>query len=311
MRALLSLVCFAILFSVPRSAPAVDGVLEINQTCAVQTGCFAGDGAGFPVTITGTGGSYRLTGPLSVSSATVDAISVGAAHVSIDLNGFTIAGPTTCSSAGATGADLVCSGTTAGVRGIDAQYVDSLSVHDGDVFGFGGGGIIAAAHARIMDVRVEQNAGNGIDAGDSAELTRVSSRLNAGIGIAADSEAAISNAVAVRNLFDGISVNNGAVIQASRSYQNGNDGFFLLYGGVLSESTTYSNAGDGVDARGGTLIRGNSFYYNGNNGAGYQINGYSSTAYVQNAMQRSGTDLGYVDAGQNAGGNTCGSAPCP
>ena len=26
---------------------ASDGVLEINQTCAVNTGCFAGDTAGF------------------------------------------------------------------------------------------------------------------------------------------------------------------------------------------------------------------------------------------------------------------------
>jgi len=32
-------------------ARASDGVLEINQTCAIQTGCFAGDTAGFPVTI--------------------------------------------------------------------------------------------------------------------------------------------------------------------------------------------------------------------------------------------------------------------
>ena len=41
---------------------AVDGVLEINQTCAVNTGCFSGDAAGFPVTIDGSAGlSYVLT----------------------------------------------------------------------------------------------------------------------------------------------------------------------------------------------------------------------------------------------------------
>ena len=32
-------------------ARAGDGALEINQTCAVNTGCFARDTAGFPVTI--------------------------------------------------------------------------------------------------------------------------------------------------------------------------------------------------------------------------------------------------------------------
>ena len=68
---------------------AVDGVLEINQTCAVQTGCFAGDTAGWPVTIT-EGGSYRLTSNLIVPDKTTGAILVSTSSVSIDLNGFEI-----------------------------------------------------------------------------------------------------------------------------------------------------------------------------------------------------------------------------
>jgi hypothetical protein len=44
---------------------AVDGVLEINQAC-VSVGCFPGDLAGFPVTISSTG-SYRLTSSLDVT----------------------------------------------------------------------------------------------------------------------------------------------------------------------------------------------------------------------------------------------------
>jgi len=32
-------------------ALASGGVLEINQSCAVNTGCFTGDSAGFPVEI--------------------------------------------------------------------------------------------------------------------------------------------------------------------------------------------------------------------------------------------------------------------
>ena len=50
------------------AASASEGALEINQTCALQTGCFAGDGAGFPVTIDGSAGSsYLLTGDLEKS----------------------------------------------------------------------------------------------------------------------------------------------------------------------------------------------------------------------------------------------------
>jgi hypothetical protein len=47
------LILLLLLFATP--ALAVDGVLEINQTCAVQTGCFSGDTAGFPVTISASG----------------------------------------------------------------------------------------------------------------------------------------------------------------------------------------------------------------------------------------------------------------
>ena len=41
-------------------ANATDGVLEINQACAVHTGCFALDTPGFPVTINqpGVGRSF-------------------------------------------------------------------------------------------------------------------------------------------------------------------------------------------------------------------------------------------------------------
>ena len=49
MRSFAPLVLLFLVLATP--ALASDGVLEINQTCAVQTGCFTGDTAGFPVTI--------------------------------------------------------------------------------------------------------------------------------------------------------------------------------------------------------------------------------------------------------------------
>ena len=81
---------------------ASDGVLEINQACA-QSGCFGGDTGGWPVTIIREG-SYRLTDNLTVPDENTSAIEVGANDVSIDLNGFSINGPVTCS-----GSTSVCS----------------------------------------------------------------------------------------------------------------------------------------------------------------------------------------------------------
>ena len=46
-----------VIASIISTAPvfASDGQLEINQACAINTGCFSGDAPGFLVTITAPG----------------------------------------------------------------------------------------------------------------------------------------------------------------------------------------------------------------------------------------------------------------
>jgi hypothetical protein len=63
-------------------ALAVDGVLEINQTCALETGCFAGDSAGFPVEVI-VSGSYRLTGNLIAPSTSTTMIVINSENVTV------------------------------------------------------------------------------------------------------------------------------------------------------------------------------------------------------------------------------------
>lgn len=54
-------ILFASMMSFASMAVAADGELEINQACAGSSvGCFPGDSAGFPVSITQPG-SYRFT----------------------------------------------------------------------------------------------------------------------------------------------------------------------------------------------------------------------------------------------------------
>ena len=73
---------------------ASDGRLEISQTCAA-TGCFPGDSAGFPVTIS-VSGSYVLTSDLVVANVASNGIQMQTQGVTLDLNGFTVRGPVTC-----------------------------------------------------------------------------------------------------------------------------------------------------------------------------------------------------------------------
>ena len=72
-------------------AAAVDGVTQINQARALAGGVTPGDGAGFPVTISASGG-YRLTSDLTVPDENASAVSITADSVTLDLNGFSIAG---------------------------------------------------------------------------------------------------------------------------------------------------------------------------------------------------------------------------
>ncbi|MHC4062994.1 MAG: right-handed parallel beta-helix repeat-containing protein [Planctomycetota bacterium] len=162
MRALRILAAAATL-AAATAAQAVDGVLEINQTCAVNTGCFTGDTAGFPVTIT-TSGSYRLTGNLSVSDPGTNGIDVTSENVTIDFNSFGLDGPG--------------SGSGRGVNAADP----STKLRDGFVRAFGGEGI-SLSSGLIERMFVSVNGGTGIDVSGGAVVRDSHLLYNGGNGI--------------------------------------------------------------------------------------------------------------------------------
>ncbi len=107
-------------------------VVTIDQTKAVNRGITSGDGAGFPVTLSQPG-SYKLMSNLVVPAG-VDGIVATVPGVTIDLNGFSITGPGTCTGVPAS---ISCSAT--GTHGITAAIgaVMRLAVRNGQVTGFG------------------------------------------------------------------------------------------------------------------------------------------------------------------------------
>jgi hypothetical protein len=146
---------FAVLLAVWITSPAIalagGGVLEINQACATRTGCFPGDAAGFPVTIS-TAGSYLLTGNLAVPEST-RGIEITGNSATLDLRGFTVTG---------------AGGTTS----VDGVYISgqNAEVRNGSVRGFSRHGIFAdgstaegnALGSRILDMRSYANLTSGI-----------------------------------------------------------------------------------------------------------------------------------------------------
>lgn len=179
-------------------ALASDGVFEINQTCAVNTGCFSEDTPGFPVTVNASG-SYRLTGHLFVTGANVTVIEITTGDVTLDLNGFSIRclffGPP-------------CAGNGTGI-GIDADRENNVTVLNGTVRDIAGaaivvgpGGVVDRVRAiangsglnvtqgYIRDCLAEGNLGAGFFASETVVRDSISRNNGTGLGCGAAASAA-------------------------------------------------------------------------------------------------------------------------
>lgn len=209
-RLLIILAAFAAITAAPL-VRAVDGVVEINDIC-VSFGCFSGDAGGFPITITQPG-SYRLTSGLTVGS-NITAITISADHVTLDLNGFEIRGPVSCSGTPVTS----CSSTGTGL-GIDIN-ADYVTVENGHLTGLGNACVSATVgndFVRISDLSISECGDAGIVA--------VSGRID--------------NVVVRRVAVDGINSFFGtALVSNSVISGNGSSG---QIGGFCSNSVFFSN----------------------------------------------------------------------
>ena len=205
MRRTLLLAVAGLLALLPSSGVAREGVVEINQACASGTGCFPGDTAGFPVQITGAAGrNYRLTSDLTVTSANTTAIEMSGSTQGfvIDLGGFSLRGPVTCS-----GAPLACStsGTGVGVGRALGATAAGITVRNGTISGFGSSGVslLLADECVLENLVVRENAATGV-------LVGASSRVS---GIAA-----------IQNLGTGIETGTGSLIESCTARENGSRG---------------------------------------------------------------------------------------
>ena len=120
----------------PASLFAVDGVVLVNQSTVIAAG-------GFPFVISQPG-SYRLTGNLTVPTG-ADGIVISVPNITIDLNGFTIAGaPVTSSSAART-------------FGIQAPFgLGAITVRNGIISGFNAGFSLAGNLTMVEDMIILQ-----------------------------------------------------------------------------------------------------------------------------------------------------------
>lgn len=227
-----------------------DGVIAVNQDCAVNTGCGPDDTPGFPVT-TREGLSYRLTGDLDLRATPDSDAVLLQPDTSLDLNGFRIVGGTNCSGTPAT---CVSAGIGDGITG-----AVGARVMNGSVVGMGNVGIRLRNEMQVENMRVSESGDDGMQGQcQSCRIVgnRVTSNGDRGIHVAfASSQGALiqGNTVAQNN-FVGIDSCERCTHLDNNVYSNGGFGLRNLGAGgsAFGRNTFYDNnsGGDQVEAGG-------------------------------------------------------------
>jgi parallel beta-helix repeat protein len=267
-------------------ARAAGGVIEINQAVVNAAG-------GFPYKIS-RAGSYRLSGNLNASGV-ADGIDVNTGDVTIDLNGFTISGPSF--------------GT-----GISSGSNNEVRVENGTVIGFGTG-VALSANSIVRGVRADSNTGAGIVVSNNSIVEGCTANSNGAVGgiQCNGSNCTISGNTANSNGTPGGGGNGieciGSYCTISGNTTNFNGGIGIecaTEGCVISGNTANSQTtGSGIFCKGSAcLITGNTVLNNGVNGIA-AIDG--TTGYGENVLNGNGTN---ASGGTSLGHNLCGGTVC-
>lgn len=237
--------CAGLLLLTAAPLAASDGVIEINQARALAGGVSGNnDVAGFPVTLE-PGKSYVLTSDLDVTvpfpgapppqdRTAIDVPGTDSDHpVTIDLNGFTIRGPVTCSAPG------VCGPLGAGA----GVYAYAANLRNGTISGMGSYGA-SIQLGNIENVTFTSNGFRGIYT-TGARVDRCSVIFNTQTGIYAGTASIVSNTQALSNGGDGIW--GAGLVTGSLAANNVGFGFRDI--GSLHESVAYGNLPPATDPR--------------------------------------------------------------
>jgi len=242
---------------------AVDGVIEINQTCAVHTGCLENDTAGFPVLISGnTKTSFRLTSDLVLPDVDTNGISISAMNITIDFNGYSIKRSgcnSSCASIFGSGSGIV----------INSSGYSGALIKNGSISGMGLDGIrsLSGDQITVDSMRVYRNGSIGIRVG-KASIVKNNIVFDNKQGIATDYYSLISKNNTYSNLLQGISSQNSQI-----------------------EHNIISNNGEGVSGYGSMKIVDNTILYNRGHGISIRVSAFETSrgAMIQD-NQISGND---------------------
>jgi parallel beta-helix repeat protein len=216
----------------PPSAPAPTGRSTIFQV-------------DMPLTITNPGSFVVMENLTGVAG--FHGIDINATGVTIDLNGFALAG------------------VPGSLDGINAcSSCDNITISNGSIRDWGTAGMaLAMGPNRVMDIHAYRNGSSGIVVDVASVVTNVLAELNGA---------------------DGIVVGRGSVVTDSVARSNTGDGIRGASDGILiSGCSSFGNKGDGIQVNEESYVVGN---MSSSNGAGVAFDGAAiHTIGIQNRIE--------------------------
>ena len=266
----------------------------------------------FPLIISEPG-SYRLKSNIVVPDAATTAIQLDADGVTIDLNGYSISGPTVCSGTPVTS----CAPSGAGSGILGGSGGRDVTIVNGTVRGMGNDGIAVAERPRIEKVRLISNGNNGIVANGNAIVDGVVTQQNGNNGIALGTSSVVTHNTAFGNGGTGINVADWSVVTDNTASFNGYGGVSCLTSCSLTGNVVHQNGGSpaigsgtGLDTNANSTVIGN--VATNNFVAGLALG--PSSGYVNNVANDNdgGNAFQQVFGGSQMGINVCGAdTTCP
>ena len=256
---------------------------ELEPRIAISATNTPGDGISlFRIT---QPGSYYLTGNVTGEPAK-HGITVLATGVTIDLNGFDLAG---------------VAGSFSGITTSGVQR--NLTVRNGTVRGWGQTGVNlsnSASGLLVQGIRAQGNGLDGIAVVYQAVIADCVSTLNGRDGITGFEDVVFKDCVASLNTTRGFSVTNHGHFSDCVSEENGTDGFGIGNGSRIVDCIANTNTGDGIEGGTDNYLSANTLDGNGaatGDGAGILLTSIDNRVEGNNCTDN---DRG-VDV--NAGGN--------
>jgi len=221
-----------------------------------------------------TSGSYFLTSDIAAEQ-NKSAIEIAAPYVTIDLNGFDIAGAT-----------LFTTDSVDGIRRVGGTLAGSVAITNGVIHDFDQTGVRLPDDAvRLADLTILQSGADNAFLGADAVVTRCQFLQSvSGDGLFVGEGSAVSGCVANGNADSGLVIDDGSTVVNCSARANGQTGVQGSTGVLIQSCSATANGRDGIAIANGSVL-GCVSRLNGSHGIATRTINTSSSAF--NALIRS------------------------